>query len=88
MIPRRFLGGGGDKKTSLDAEAVSPYFPCITRLPRPPLCKFPQDIKNLQIFLKSCIKCAVEVKTRTNVTVKEMRTNGRKIQIGMTGALR
>lgn len=41
-----------------------------------PSANFHKTLKTCRFF-KSCIKCAVEVKTRTNVTVKEMRTHGR-----------
>lgn len=79
MSPRRFLGGGvggtQENKSSLWKRFLlsSHALPvCHAR----PSANFHKTLKTCR-FLKSCIKCAVEVKTRTNETVKEMRTHGR-----------
>lgn len=75
MIPRRLLGGVGTRKQPLvlGAVLVSQALPvCHAR----PSAHFRKTVKTCR-FLESCIKCAVEVKTRTNETVKEMRTHGR-----------
>lgn len=69
--PRRFLGGGGDKKMDLNSVSCFSLFPVhypFTTHPAP-LQIFTKHWKPADV--KSCIKCAVEIQTNEQTNRKK-----------------